>query len=223
MSKVAGLTLAVDASTYEGSVAVFRDGVPVAERVVAMRGETEERLMPAVHEALAAANATVADVARVVCGEGPGSFTSLRIAGSIAKGIAFGNGVPLFAASSLALVVAGTRDLMPGNYLAALDAMRGERFVAPFNRDTNGFVTSMGSVGRMTAAQAASASAATDATLVGPLESVKAFPRAVGAASMLDRIVARAPVDLDAWEPAYGRLAEAQVKWEAAHGRPLNA
>jgi tRNA threonylcarbamoyladenosine biosynthesis protein TsaB len=28
-------------------------------------------------------------------------------------------------------------------------------------------------------------------------------------------------VSLDAWEPAYGRLAEAQVKWEAAHGRPL--
>ena len=28
-------------------------------------------------------------------------------------------------------------------------------------------------------------------------------------------------VDLDAWEPSYGRLAEAQVKWEAAHGRPL--
>ena len=24
------------------------------------------------------------------------------------------------------------------------------------------------------------------------------------------------------WEPAYGRLAEAQVKWEAAHGRPLD-
>ena len=29
------------------------------------------------------------------------------------------------------------------------------------------------------------------------------------------------PVDLASWEPAYGRLAEAQVKWEAAHGRPL--
>jgi tRNA threonylcarbamoyladenosine biosynthesis protein TsaB len=23
------------------------------------------------------------------------------------------------------------------------------------------------------------------------------------------------------WEPEYGRLAEAQVRWEAAHGRPL--
>ena len=34
-------------------------------------------------------------------------------------------------------------------------------------------------------------------------------------------IDAIAPADLAAWEPGYGRLAEAQVKWEAAHGRPL--
>jgi hypothetical protein len=29
------------------------------------------------------------------------------------------------------------------------------------------------------------------------------------------------PVDLDAWEPDYGRQAEAQVRWEFMHGRPL--
>jgi tRNA threonylcarbamoyladenosine biosynthesis protein TsaB len=29
--------------------------------------------------------------------------------------------------------------------------------------------------------------------------------------------------DLATWEPNYGRLAEAQVKWEAAHGRALTA
>ena len=29
--------------------------------------------------------------------------------------------------------------------------------------------------------------------------------------------------DLAAWEPTYGRLAEAQVKWEATHGRSLEA
>jgi len=30
------------------------------------------------------------------------------------------------------------------------------------------------------------------------------------------------PVPLDTWEPSYGRLAEAQVKWEASHGRALS-
>ncbi len=30
-------------------------------------------------------------------------------------------------------------------------------------------------------------------------------------------------VELDGWEPDYGRLAEAQVKWERAHGRALGS
>jgi tRNA threonylcarbamoyladenosine biosynthesis protein TsaB len=40
---------------------------------------------------------------------------------------------------------------------------------------------------------------------------------------MMATLLDRGPVDIDTWEPQYGRLAEAQVKWEAAHGRPLPA
>jgi hypothetical protein len=29
------------------------------------------------------------------------------------------------------------------------------------------------------------------------------------------------PVDLASWEPDYGRVAEAQRRWEAAHGRAM--
>jgi tRNA threonylcarbamoyladenosine biosynthesis protein TsaB len=39
----------------------------------------------------------------------------------------------------------------------------------------------------------------------------------------LDYVFDRGPVDLASWEPTYGRLAEAQVKWEKAAGRPLTA
>ena len=49
----------------------------------------------------------------------------------------------------------------------------------------------------------------------------EAAPRARAAAQLTKLIDATAAADLAAWEPAYGRLAEAQVKWEAAHGRPL--
>ena len=82
------ITLAIEASTYTGTVAVIRDGVVVAERDTAMRGVNEERLMPAVAESLQAAGVAPNAVERVVCGAGPGSFTSLRIAGAIGKGIA---------------------------------------------------------------------------------------------------------------------------------------
>ena len=213
-----GLTLALDASTYAGTVAVLRDGVVVATREALMRGEREERLMPAVLAALADAGAVPRDVKRVVCGAGPGSFTSLRIAAGIAKGIAHGAGVPLYAVSSLTLVVAGANPaLAAGRYIAALDAMRGERYAQHVVVGADGAVRAEGAESIASPEQLA----ADGATVVGPLEAITCAPHARGVAVMLDDCIAAGPVDLAAWEPSYGRLAEAQVKWEAAHGRPL--
>ncbi|MBA4071842.1 MAG: tRNA (adenosine(37)-N6)-threonylcarbamoyltransferase complex dimerization subunit type 1 TsaB [Gemmatimonas sp.] len=213
-----GLTLALDASTYVGTVAVLRDGVVVAAREALMRGEHEERLMPAVLAALADVGAVPRDVARVVCGAGPGSFTSLRIAAGIAKGVAHGANVPLYAVSSLALVVAGAGPaLSPGRYIAALDAMRGERYAQTVMVYDDGRVEANGPSALATAEQLA----AERCRVVGPLEGDAHAPHARGVAALLDACIADGPVDLDAWEPSYGRLAEAQVRWEAAHGRSL--
>lgn len=217
-SAAPGLTLALDASTYVGTVAVLRDGLVVAAREALMRGEHEERLMPAVLAALADARAVPRDVARVVCGAGPGSFTSLRIAAGIAKGVAHGAGVPLYAVSSLALVVAATEPAFPpGRYIAALDAMRGERYAQDVVVQADGRVVTDGPAAIATLEQLA----ASGERVVGPLEPGAHAPHARGVAAMLDACLAEGPVDLDAWEPSYGRLAEAQVRWEAAHGRPL--
>ncbi len=213
-----GLTLALDASTSVGTVAVLRDGMVVAAREAMMRGETEERLMPAVLAALADAGAVPRDVARVVCGAGPGSFTSLRIAAGIAKGMCHGAGVPLYAVSSLALVVAGAEPaLAPGRYVAALDAMRGERYAQPMIVEAGGAVHAEGTHALATTEQLTTAGV----PVVGPVEAEPTMPHARGVAVLLAGCLAAGPVDLDAWEPSYGRLAEAQVQWEAAHGRPL--
>ena len=217
------LTLALDASTYIGTVAVLRDSAVIAECAAAMRGEDEERLMPAVIATLADAGCTVADVQRVICGAGPGSFTSLRIAGAIAKGIAFGNDVSLFAVSSLALIVAGCQPpLKAGRYVALLDAMRAERYASLFDVSANGVVRELESLGRIADADIAATCERLSARAIGPRESHEAAPHARGVASLLELVIAAGPVSLDHWEPAYGRLAEAQVKWEAAHGRALS-
>jgi tRNA threonylcarbamoyladenosine biosynthesis protein TsaB len=56
---------------------------------------------------------------------------------------------------------------------------------------------------------------------VGPSEAVKLCPHARGLARLAwDGSFVRR-VDPAAWEPDYGRLAEAQVRWEAAHQRAL--
>ena len=217
------VTLALDASTYVGTVAVLRDDVLVAEGDALMRGEREERLMPAVVAVLAEAGCTARDVARVVCGAGPGSFTSLRIAGAIAKGIALGAGAALYDVSSLALVVAGHALPLPvGRYLASLDAMRGERYAVVFEVQADGRLREVERLGIVGDAALAASCERLGAQAIGPHQLLDVAPHARGVARLIGTPLVRG-VPLDTWEPAYGRLAEAQVKWEAAHGRPLGA
>jgi tRNA threonylcarbamoyladenosine biosynthesis protein TsaB len=217
------ITLALDASTYRSSVAVLDDARVLIQSTAAMKGQDREKLMPAVAEALRSVGASLQTVGRVVCGAGPGSFTSLRIAASIAKGIAVGRSIPLYAISSLALIVAGNvKDGPRGarRYLAVQDALRGECFVAEFEHH-EGQVKQVSSVRLIANDQLEMVAGASESRIVGPDLKENWMPHARGTALLLDEIIAVGPVDLASWEPVYGRLAEAQVKWEAAHGRAL--
>jgi tRNA threonylcarbamoyladenosine biosynthesis protein TsaB len=218
------LTLALDASTYAGSVAVLRGATLVAERTIAMRGEREERLMPAVVDALTESGASASDIALIVCGAGPGSFTSLRIAGAIAKGMATAVGCPLVAVPSLALAVAGSdATRVSGRYLAVLDAMRGDRYVALYDVTVDGTIEEQEPARLVPASEVPTLATVLQARIVGAGESIDAAPHARGVARLGNWLDRFAPVDLEAWEPRYGRAAEAQVQWERTHGRPLPA
>jgi len=217
------ITLSIDASTYEGDVALLEDGRVLAEQAAAMKGRESEQLMPAVAAVLEKAGADLGVVQRVVCGAGPGSFTSLRIAGGIAKGLASGLCLPLFAAPSLALVVAGAAQ-SPGRYLGAIDALRGEFYAGLYDVDDDGRIAEVEPARLVAAAEVGATAAEYQARIVSPTQlegGLRSRPRAAGVARLEEMLASRGPVDVRAWEPAYGRLAEAQVKWESAHGRPL--
>ena len=217
------ITLALDAATYEGTVAVLDDDRVIFESTTAMRGKDAERLMPAVEASVRNAGMTLSRLDRIVCGAGPGSFTSLRIAASIAKGVAVGRNIPLFAVSSLALIVAGNvKDgpRGPRRYLAALDALREESFVEELEHDA-GAVRSLAAPRLMRSAEVQAAAEKRGARAVGPDLQGGWAPHARGVALLLGEIIDAGPVDLGVWEPSYGRMAEAQVKWEAEHGKPL--
>jgi len=217
------ITLALDASTYEGDVALLDGGRVIAEQAAAMKGRESEQLMPAVAAVLKHAKLDLGAVDRIVCGAGPGSFTSLRIAGGIAKGIASGLCLPLFAAPSLALVVAGA-DPRSGRYLGAIDALRGEFYVALYDVDDEGDIAEIEPARLVAAGDVGAVASEYRARIVSPTDfdaGIRSRPRARGVARLEELLAARGPVDVRGWEPAYGRLAEAQVKWESAHGRPL--
>jgi tRNA threonylcarbamoyladenosine biosynthesis protein TsaB len=212
------LTLALEAATSVGSVAILRDGELLASREVAMRSGAEEHLLPAIDESLREAGLTTRDLARIVCGAGPGSFTSLRVSASLAKGLAFAGDLSLYAVPSLALIAADA-SLADGAYVAVLDALRGDVFAAAYAR-AGGEVTELAPVRLVPRDSLAREAAQLQATVIGPEERPRTPPRAANIVR-LGAWLALPPVSLAAWEPDYGRLAEAQVKWEQAHGRPL--
>ena len=215
-----GLTLAVDGSTYAGSVALIREREVVAERQLPPaakpgREGRAERFMPMLVECLRDAKVEPSSLARIVCGEGPGSFTSLRVAASIAKGLAVGTGIPLFPVSSLLLIVAG-EEVQGGRWYAVLPAMRGEFFAALFDKSGES-IEQIAPTSVIAEERLGDEADHAHANIIEPGR----IPHARGVARVIDSIIAAGEADIDAWEPMYGRLAEAQVKWEAAHGRPL--
>ena len=101
--------LAFDTSGAEGSVAVGSVPAPGGSRpetlarvVIEQPLEQAARLVPSIDEALRMAGVQRRRLAGIVVGEGPGSFTGVRIAAATAKGLAHALSLPLRAVSSLA-------------------------------------------------------------------------------------------------------------------------
>jgi len=217
------LVLILEASTDHASVALVSNKQIVAEQSVQGRrpetGERTEGIVPAIVACLADAHRTSHELSAVVCSGGPGGFTSLRTAASIGKGICFALQIPMYAVPTLEIIVADAARA-DGIYVAALDAGRGE-YYASVVEVRDGLVCPGKPVALLDADTLSRFVAEQRATLVGPILGRNGAPRAGAVVRLLDRVVRSGPVDIDHWEPAYGRLAEAQVKWEATHGRPL--
>lgn len=121
--------LALETSTRVGSVAVGCGARTLAEVNLDIEGTHSEVVMPAVDFALTVAGVAPREVGELVVGTGPGSFTGVRTAASIAKGWCAGADVSLYAYPSLlALTASACADGDP--VCALLDARRGEVYAA---------------------------------------------------------------------------------------------
>ena len=185
----------------------------------------DDALFPAIQDLLKGHDGEVPMPSAIVCGSGPGSFTSLRIAASLAKGLAHGSGIPLLAVPSLLLAAATVPADGPDEFVVHADALRSERFALAVRRGTDGFVNANGPVRRLSIEELRERVPPAARVSVGEEpEGLSGWCRVAPDAAGLVRVrptAYQAPVDLATWEPAYGRLAEAQVQWEATHGQSL--
>lgn len=97
--------LALDTSSVACSVAL-----QIGDDVTGLHEEQPREhtalLMPMIDSLLDRGNADVSDLDAIVLGNGPGSFIGMRIAASVAQGLAFGSGLQIVPVSSLAAVAA---------------------------------------------------------------------------------------------------------------------
>ncbi len=104
------------------------------------------RLLPLAHDLLAEAGIEWSELGRIAVGVGPGTFTGLRIGIATARGLAQSLGVELVGVSSLralaclppavtgsALQDADSAGKRAQRVLAAIDARRGEVFIAAYD------------------------------------------------------------------------------------------
>ncbi len=128
--------LAFDTSTDQLSIAVER-GDQVWSHQGAGGAQASATLIPCILDLLAQAQLTPGELSAIVFGRGPGSFTGLRTACSVAQGLAFGarreGGVPVLPVDTL-LAVAEEARLQSGatQVLALLDARMSEIYAAAY-------------------------------------------------------------------------------------------
>ena len=124
------LRLALDTSTPVGSVGIGKAGEVLAESFLRVRATHSEVVLPEIDRMLTGCGLNASDLQGVVVGGGPGSFTGVRIAASLAKGMCHARGLELFSFSSLAAVAAGTGCDRP--VCAMFDARRGQVYAAGY-------------------------------------------------------------------------------------------
>ena len=130
--------LAIDTSSVACSVALAYGG-EISERYEEQPREHTRLLVPMIESVLQDAGLELAQLDAIVLGNGPGSFIGMRIAASVAQGLAHGAGLGIVPVSSLAAVAAEVFTDRPEEYVAvAQDAHMSEVYFGLFRRDANG-------------------------------------------------------------------------------------
>lgn len=125
--------LALETSGDVGSIALL-SGDAITERSIATPREQTATILPHVADLLAEAGIGLGELDAVVFGRGPGSFTGLRVATSIAQGFALARDLPLLPVSSLAAIAQGVwRSHGIATSLVCTDARMGEVFSAEYS------------------------------------------------------------------------------------------
>lgn len=135
MTEMNPTILAIETATSSCSVALAYGGVVFSRNEVGNNIHSKV-LLEMVQEVLAQAQISNDQIQAVAVGQGPGSFTGLRIGVGVAQGIAYGINVPMIGVSSLdALANQAPNN---GQVIAGIDARMGEIYWCEYLKTDDG-------------------------------------------------------------------------------------
>lgn len=125
--------LALDTAT-EGCSVALAIGDRILDRYVELERGHAEQLLPMVDALLAEGGIALSSLDAIAFGRGPGGFTGVRLAASVAQGLAFGAGIGVVPISDLAAVAQRVCQQDPAvrRVLVVNDARMREVYWAPF-------------------------------------------------------------------------------------------
>lgn len=131
--------LALDTATECCSAALLIEGRLLTREAELARGHGE-RILPMIDELLGEAGTGLPGLDAIAFGRGPGSFTGVRLAASIAQGLAFGAGLAVVAISDLSALAQRAFDADGGvaRALVCNDARMQEVYWGCFERGSDG-------------------------------------------------------------------------------------
>jgi tRNA threonylcarbamoyladenosine biosynthesis protein TsaB len=134
--------LAVDTATHACSVALLMGETLIVRYEEPGRGHSE-LILPMVDAVLKEGALELGALDCIAVGRGPGAFTGVRIAISVAQGLAFGAGLRIVPVSDLAAVAQRAAHVPElKRVVACMDARMGEVYWAEFEVSADGLVSS---------------------------------------------------------------------------------
>lgn len=127
--------LALETATDACSVALLHAGEILERCEIAPRRHTD-LILPMVESVLAEAALDCSRLDAIAFGAGPGSFTGVRIATSVAQGLALAHDLPVVPVSCLALLaIGGAREHDAETVVPVMDARKREIYAAAYAVD----------------------------------------------------------------------------------------
>lgn len=229
--------LAFDTSNQPMSVAIVDGDQVLTEQIVNVKRNHSIQLMPAIDEALKQAKLVMDDIDRIAVAQGPGSYTGVRIAVTIAKSLAWSKDIELVGVSSLEVIAANSAQRAGELIVPLFDARRNNIYTGLYTKNEAGKLVEIEGDTHMASEQWAEflSEEYGEATLeligVDAPKFLDVFQEKLGekvqlapVANHLPRASVLAflaedkePIDSHSFVPTYLKLAEAEENWLKEH------